>query len=84
MPRRPARQIIAIAPPVAEQRQVPRKKAYYIEEAAELLSLGKSLVLRLIDDGHLQGKRIYGRVVVSDAELDRFLADPEPVLKAGD
>jgi len=72
----------AAAPPPEEQHQIPRKKAYYIEEAAELLSLGKSLVLRLMDDGHLHGKRIYGRVVISDAELERFADDPADIKAA--
>ena len=78
----PAPAPLVIPQPVPQAVQIPKKKAYYVEEAAELLSLGRSLVLRLIEDGHLHAKPIYGRVVIADAELDRFLADPEAVAKA--
>jgi excisionase family DNA binding protein len=74
------RQQITVEVPGAEQRQIPRKKAYEIEEAAELLSLGRTILFRLLKDGQIRAKRVGGRVIISDAELERFANDPEPVV----
>jgi excisionase family DNA binding protein len=72
------RQQITVEVPNAEQRQIPRKKAYEVEEAAELLSLGRTLIFRLLKEGQLRGKRVGARVIISDTELERFANDPEP------
>ena len=74
------RQQITVEVPGSEQRQIPRKKAYEIEEAAERLSLGRTLLFRLLKDGQIRGKRVGARVIISDAELERFANDPEPIL----
>ncbi len=73
------RQQITVEVPGTEQRQIPRKKAYEIEEAAELLSLGRTILFRLLKEGAIRGKRVGARVIISDAELERFANDPEPV-----
>lgn len=73
------RQQITVEVPGTEQRQIPRKKAYEIEEAAELLSLGRTSLFRLLKEGKIRGKRVGARVIIADAELERFANDPEPV-----
>jgi excisionase family DNA binding protein len=74
------RQQITLEVPGTERRQIPRKKAYEIEEAAELLSLGRTILFRLLKEGQIRAKRVGARVIISDAELERFANDPEPVI----
>jgi excisionase family DNA binding protein len=79
MPRTSTKSVTVQVP--EDQKQIPKKKAYYAEEAAELLSVGRSLIYRLLEEGKIHGKRVYGRVIISDAELERFANDPEEIQK---
>ncbi len=51
------------------------KRLYRVEEAAELLSLGRSKTWEMVSQGELKTIRIGRSVRITDAELDRFIAE---------
>ena len=57
----------------------PIRLTYAVEEAAELLGIGRSLAYELAQEGTLPGvKRLGRRYVVSRAALDAWLESPQP------
>jgi excisionase family DNA binding protein len=56
----------------------PIRITYTVEEAADLLGLGRSLAYKLAASGELPGvRRLGGRYVVSKAAFDAWLEVPE-------
>jgi excisionase family DNA binding protein len=55
------------------------RKTYTVEEAADLVGIGRSLAYELAQEGTLPGVRRLGRrYVVSRAVLDAWLESPQP------
>ncbi len=52
------------------------RKAYTIEEAAEVLGVGRNAVMRLIEEGRLRVVRCGKRVIIPVVAVDDFLAPP--------
>jgi hypothetical protein len=50
------------------------RRFYTVNELTSVLKLGKSAVYNLLARGRLRGKQMDGRVVVTVAELDRFVS----------
>ncbi|MEM7338118.1 MAG: helix-turn-helix domain-containing protein [Actinomycetota bacterium] len=59
--------------PDPEPHQAPDKLVYSIDEAAEQLSIGRTLVYRLIRTGHLPSLKIGHRRLVARADLEAFV-----------
>jgi excisionase family DNA binding protein len=58
------------------------RKTYTIQEAADLLGIGRSLAYELAQEGILPGvKRLGRRYLVSRAALDTWLESPPAVLQ---
>lgn len=76
-------QILTLEVPQAPQ-EVPHRKAYPVVEAAVLLGISPRKLYQLLKGHHLIGRKIGGRTVIEDGELDRYLAEaPEAFLRAG-
>ena len=58
----------------------PKKKATHpalalsVEEAAEVIGIGRTICFRLISQGHLRALKIYSRTVVPVTAIEDFLA----------
>lgn len=51
------------------------KMVYSVNEAADLLSIGRTMAFRLISNGELRSLKIGHRRLVSKLDLDEFVAD---------
>ncbi len=51
------------------------KMVYSVNEAADLLSIGRTMAFRLISNGELRSLKIGNRRLVSKLDLDEFVAD---------
>ncbi|BDU77438.1 helix-turn-helix domain-containing protein [Mesoterricola sediminis] len=54
------------------------RKAYTIEEAAEVLDGGRNTIMRLIEEKRLRTVRCGKRVIIPVVAVDDFLAAPNP------
>lgn len=54
-----------------------RKKAYSVDEAAEVLGVSGWLVREAVRRGELHGTRIGKRIIIPAAAIDKFLALPD-------
>jgi excisionase family DNA binding protein len=75
MRKRPSRQPILLPVPTPGALE---RKAYTIEEAAEVLGIGRNTVLRIISEKRLRTVRCGKRVIIPIQALDEFLAPPKP------
>ena len=60
-------------PPVSDSRPL----AYNYEGAAQATGLGVSTIRREVRAGRLKNVKVRGRVLITDAELRRYLAEME-------
>lgn len=62
----------------------PHKLLYTVNEAADLLCIGRSNLYRLIGDGSLQAKKLGGRTVFSAEDIRAFIGNLPVVERGGD
>jgi excisionase family DNA binding protein len=61
-------------PPTPSQERELHPLALCVEDAAEVLGIGRTLVFRLLRDGDLKAVRIGRRTLIPVRELEAFLA----------
>jgi len=62
------------APTAAEKKATHPALALSVEEAAEVIGIGRTICFRLISQGHLRALKIYSRTVVPVTAIEEFLA----------
>lgn len=69
----PARKTILVEVPAEPERRI-APLAVSFEEAADLMSISRSTVRRLVDEGHLPVAKIYRTRKIRVVDIEAFLA----------
>jgi hypothetical protein len=59
----------------AARRQEQRREAHSVKEVEQILGIGHSTLYSLFNTGALKARRLLGRTVVLDSDLQEFLAN---------